>query len=78
MELRNEVSRAVAMELPGTLVFDYPTVAAIVVYISSKAEKAAAAAAPVQQRLEDAVVLRCFAMPCKCQVHGRLKLQLAW
>lgn len=36
VELRNEVARAVALELPGTLVFDYPTIDAIVDYIGSK------------------------------------------
>lgn len=36
MELRNEVGRAVGMELPGTLVFDYPTASAIAGFVLSK------------------------------------------
>lgn len=36
VELRNEVSRAVEMDLPGTLVFDYPTTAAISAFIFDK------------------------------------------
>lgn len=63
VELRNEVSRAVQMELPGTLVFDYPTVAAIIAYISEKAAKAAAAAAPPQQQQDQVVTLRCAEWP---------------
>ena len=39
VELRNEIGRAVGMDLPGTLVFDYPTVTAIAIFLSSKLEK---------------------------------------
>lgn len=36
VELRNEISRAVGFDLPGTLVYDYPTIAAITAFLSSK------------------------------------------
>lgn len=36
MELRNEISRAVGIELPGMLVFDYPTVTAIGQFVARK------------------------------------------
>ena len=52
VELRNEIARAVALELPGTLVFDYPTVDAMVDYIGSKVAAAApGVAAPAQEQI---------------------------
>lgn len=36
VELRNEISKKVGCELPGTLVFDYPTSSAIAKYIAEK------------------------------------------
>ncbi|BDA51455.1 probable oleandomycin polyketide synthase, modules 5 and 6 [Coccomyxa sp. Obi] len=45
VELRNEIGRAFRSELPGTLVFDYPTVSAIAGLLSSKLQPAAKAAA---------------------------------
>ena len=48
VELRNEVQRAVGMDLPGTLAFDYPTVAAITAFVLSKqAPRQAVAALPM-------------------------------
>ena len=35
VELRNEISRAFDVELPGTLVFDYPTVSAMSAYLGT-------------------------------------------
>ncbi len=36
IELRNEISRAAGMPLPGTLIFDYPTIAAIAGFLQTK------------------------------------------
>lgn len=36
MELRNEIGRSFGLQLPGTLVFDYPTAAAIGAFVHSK------------------------------------------
>lgn len=36
VELRNEISKKVGCELPGTLVFDYPTASAIAKYITKQ------------------------------------------
>jgi acyl carrier protein len=36
VELRNEIGKAVGLELPGTLVFDYPSVAAITGMLAAK------------------------------------------
>ena len=36
VELRNEIGRAVGMSLPGTLVFDYPNIAAISAFLHQK------------------------------------------
>lgn len=60
MELRNEVGRAVGMDLPGTLVFDYPTVAAIAAYVISK--QALSAQAPP----ETTVIIRCQPLTNNC------------
>ena len=37
VEFRNAVSGAFAMDTPATAAFDYPTIAALATYISSKA-----------------------------------------
>ncbi|KAK9866522.1 hypothetical protein WJX84_008502 [Apatococcus fuscideae] len=42
VELRNEIGRAVGSELPGTLVYDYPTLSSIVAYLLPKLAPAAA------------------------------------
>ena len=47
VELSNELSRATALSLPGTLVFDYPSVPALAAHIHSLLQPAAAAARPV-------------------------------
>jgi Phosphopantetheine attachment site len=57
VELRNEIARAVALELPGTLVFDYPTIDAIVDYIGGKVAAAAPGVAAAKQE-QDAPVSR--------------------
>jgi len=42
VELRNEIGRSVGLSLPGTLVFDYPTMAAIVAFLQTKIPSATA------------------------------------
>lgn len=42
VELRNEIGRSVGLSLPGTLVFDYPTMAAIVAFLQTKIPAATA------------------------------------
>ena len=56
--MRNEIARAVGMELPGTLVFDYPTVAAISGFILQK-QAAPGAAAGAELGLPQPAVPRC-------------------
>ena len=46
VEYVNLVGRKLGMAVPATLVYDYPTVEAITAHLVSKAEAAAAAAAP--------------------------------
>lgn len=41
VELRNEIGRAVGTELPGTLVYDYPTISSIVAFLLPKTTAAA-------------------------------------
>ncbi|KAK9834736.1 hypothetical protein WJX74_008822 [Apatococcus lobatus] len=41
VELRNEIGRAVGSELPGTLVYDYPTISSIVAFLLPKMMPAA-------------------------------------
>jgi acyl carrier protein len=50
VELRNEIGKAVGTELPGTLVFDYPTVAAISTMLAAKSVPAASATASSSSR----------------------------
>ena len=39
VELRNEIARVSQVSLPGTLVFDYPTISAIATFLFSKQPK---------------------------------------
>ena len=45
VELRNEIGRAFQSELPGTLVFDYPTISAIAGLLAAKLQTVVSAAA---------------------------------
>lgn len=45
VELRNSLEGRLGLQLPGTLVFDYPTVAALAGYLASRLEPAAVGAA---------------------------------
>ncbi len=51
VELRNEIGRAFHSELPGTLIFDYPTISAIAGLLSVKLQPPAAAEAAVTSAL---------------------------
>lgn len=63
VELRNEIGRAFHSELPGTLIFDYPTVSAIAGLLSSKMQPAAAPST--------ALLLRCrFVFYCITTLRG--------
>ena len=48
MELRNEIGRRVGCDLPGTLVFDYPTAAAISTYLADRLAPPAPAGSQVE------------------------------
>ncbi|MBJ7521847.1 MAG: SDR family NAD(P)-dependent oxidoreductase, partial [Solirubrobacteraceae bacterium] len=49
VELRNRISRAAGQRLPATLVFDYPTPAAVATLLSGMVEGSAPKAAPVRR-----------------------------
>ena len=36
MELRNEIGRVLRVDLPGTLIFDYPTITAMSAMLTAK------------------------------------------
>jgi len=46
VELRNELSKRIGIQLPGTLVFDYPTVGAVTGYIESRVAAQAGPSSP--------------------------------
>ena len=46
VELRNEVGRLLGMDLPGTLIFDYPTISAMSAMLTAKLAPKEPAAAP--------------------------------
>ena len=52
VELRNEIGKAVGMELPGTLVFDYPSISAISGMLAAKLQ-------PKQDIFVSALPARC-------------------
>lgn len=46
VEFANVLAQKLGMQMPGTLVFDYPSVAAVTEYLTAQLLKSAAAAAP--------------------------------
>ena len=47
VELRNEIGRVLGVELPGTLIFDYPTISAMSTMLAAKLSPTKAA--PMQE-----------------------------
>jgi acyl carrier protein len=79
VEFRNRLGQAVGLKLPATLVFDYPTTAAVATYVRSKVSAEGTARPAVDEQLDklEAALSSLQQDPgARAQVKARLRLLL--